>query len=391
MAYIAYQQTNKDQIAANTSMQPRKRAREPQSVVSDKVYQRKKIKLEKTPSDTGSTCNQKYAAVTTSSTVSYVHKGSVNPEPTRRLCLDKNPSVSIQENITKHKVNNHTSLPKIQSNLTKEVLDRLPDTSFFKSLKVKINSDPNSPLAQAIIAQLGVLPRLKIPYTLLSNMLRTCNDLHHCGALLSKILVRCKNGRYTIEPKLQNILNKDIQLSALSSMLHKCGNGAVISFELLINKLISEKVLTKLKALKEQGIAPSHLSAMLIGSRIKAPDALSHLITLLTNDKYIDTLQKVTTALYSQSDVIHPNDEILVSKRASALLGDIGDLKKNKSVHDPSNDPKFKQFLTNCYHKNKHVDDRLLAVKKVLNDDPRVDLHGQDKVVAKKRSLKVLF
>ncbi|WP_342265313.1 SET domain-containing protein-lysine N-methyltransferase [Cardinium endosymbiont of Philonthus spinipes] len=191
-----------------------------------------------------------------------------------------------------------------------------------------------------------------------------------------------------IRDNLKKLKDLGFEVSNLSSMVNGAGHKSPEAFEQLINKLTNKESFSKLETLQAQGIQCGHLSALVRGSGMKAFDALNDVINILTNDKYLDTIKKVSAAIYTTPDVINKNDEILVSSKASKLLKAIGDLRKQPSINDPSEHRQFKKFLTDCYAKGNHVEDSLLEVQRVSNDDPRKSLHGQDKVVAKKKITK---
>ncbi|WP_114909674.1 hypothetical protein [Cardinium endosymbiont of Sogatella furcifera] len=211
----------------------------------------------------------------------------------KRLYLPKNSSGSTQNSKIKKKqkreVNNNIRLYNPQSSL--DVLERLPNTIYFKSLKIKINHDPNSLLAESIIEKLDAYDKLKLPYTFLSSVLKKCTDLYVLDTLLNKTLIKCASGGYAIESKLQHILNNNIRFNNLSSMANGAGKEAAQTLETLINKLTEQETLKKLQILKKQGITIRSLSSMVIGTGKAATQTLETLINKLTEQETLKKLQ----------------------------------------------------------------------------------------------------
>ncbi|WP_342265567.1 hypothetical protein [Cardinium endosymbiont of Philonthus spinipes] len=220
-----------------------------------------------------------------------------------------------------------------------------------------------------------------------SNLSSMVSGAGHKSAEAFEALIH-KLSDENIRDNLKKLKDLGFEVSNLSSMVNGAGHKSPEAFEQLINKLTNKESFSKLETLQAQGIQCGHLSALVRGSGMKAFDALNDVINILTNDKYLDTIKKVSAAIYTTPDVINKNDEILVSSKASKLLKAIGDLRKQPSINDPSEHRQFKKFLTDCYAKGNHVEDSLLEVQRVSNDDPRKSLHGQDKVVAKKKIIK---
>ncbi|MGI2298419.1 hypothetical protein ACRRVB_01185 [Candidatus Cardinium hertigii] len=178
--------------------------------------------------------------------------------------------------------------------LRKEILNRLPNNKFFTLLKFNINTHKNKQLSQDIIEQLEALDRLKIPYTFLSSILACYTKLETCNCLLNKILVKCDRSGYTIEPKLQNLLQAyNIKLNSLSSMLSGSGSKAAVAYQNLINTITEKNNLVKLMKLKELGFRIKDLSSMLGGSGRKAAVAYQNLINTITEEDNLVKLMKL--------------------------------------------------------------------------------------------------
>ncbi|WP_419241889.1 hypothetical protein [Cardinium endosymbiont of Nabis limbatus] len=224
----------------NTSIQPRKRSRELPSTVSDKAAQAKKRKTvqNKTPLATRSSCNQRRVATTNPSPIPDVYKESVHPQLSSQLYLNKMQSRSTE----KSRRNNNINPSNMLNNHKKERLFKLlPNNLFYTAVKRDIDkktslSVQNRQKIEETIAQLLILPELGIPYTLLSSTLSKYKGLDSCNTLLNKVLVKHDGEGYVIKNKVQNIMiHNHITLSAITNMLHRCGNKTPASFDALVN------------------------------------------------------------------------------------------------------------------------------------------------------------
>ncbi|AXI24385.1 Helix-turn-helix domain protein [Cardinium endosymbiont of Sogatella furcifera] len=267
---------------------------EPLTAVSDwgESSQDKRCKVSSSPCLPGAAPNKEQQNEQQSSDVLSKQKKMGN-QLQKRLHFPNNSSGSTQNSKIKKQqegeVNNDIRLYNPQSSL--DVLERLPNTIYFKSLKLKINHDPNSPLAESVIEKLDAFHKLKLPYTFLSSVLQQCTDLYALDALLNKTLIKCASGGYAIESKLQHILNNNIKLSNLSSMVNGAGRAAPQTLEIVINKLMEERTLQKLQILKNLGITISNLSSMVNGSANAAPQTLARVINKLMEEQTLQKLQ----------------------------------------------------------------------------------------------------
>ncbi|OEY86399.1 hypothetical protein BIY23_04200 [Wolbachia pipientis] len=225
---------------------------------------------------------------------------------------------------------------------------------------------------------------------------------------------REKDGTIKKTNLLKALEEMGINLSNISSMLHKAGAKAPETLQKLVEKLVvfnndgtierekdgTIKKTDLLKTLEEMGINLSNISSMLNGTGAKAPTMLERLVNVLQVDILKDNLVDAINLYNNNINAVDNNDAMLMGRCASDKLYSF---LKEKKIKINTNNPlhyrnsngqydeseqkyqkEFQSFYEEYYEKGINYNRDILRVKQVDETDHREALRGQDQVIATK-------